>query len=106
MVNWFRVIGGTIGIYTSPIWGSILIQGLGKSVNRGVAGESGIIYIIEPYKFNYPSYEQYSMFENTLSRSGVYPWALILPPYTIVVFADVIKGLVTFPIHILTVGLK
>ncbi len=106
MPNWFKVIGGTIGVYTSPIWGSIIIQGMGRTVNRKVAGESGIICKIEPYKFDYKPHKQYTMFENTLSNSGGYPWALIIPPYTIGVFADVIKGVLTFPIHVLTEGTK
>jgi hypothetical protein len=104
MPNWFRVIGCTIGIYTSPIWGRVVIQGLGHSVNRSVSRKNGSICTIEPYKFNYKPSEQYTMFENTLRSTYDYHWTLIFPPYTIFVFADVIKGIITFPIHVLTEG--
>ena len=106
MPNWFKVIGGTLGVYTSPIWGSMLIQSLGRSVNRSVAGESGIVYKINPYEFNYKPYDQYTSFEATLGHSGGYPWALMIPPYTILVFLDVVKGICAFPFHVLKEGTK
>lgn len=92
-------------VYTSPIWGGILLSGMGRMVNRRVEGESGIISKINPYEFNYNNYEN-TMFEDALSSSGVAPWSLMFPPATIFPFANVIKGIIGFPIHVLTIGTK
>jgi len=99
------VITGSV-IYTSPIWGQIYMGMLGRTVNRKVKDESGYLHSIEPSKMLI-NCEKYSAFENSLSSMGHSLWYMIvMPPLTIIPFGHVCGTVITYPLHLITVGTK
>jgi hypothetical protein len=88
-----KVFGMIAVIYTSPVWGELLLEEMGELVNRDVLGESGIVSSIKPFAI----IEKTSPFENALSYSGGAMWLLSsMPHLTPLAFFNVIYGLVTF----------
>ena len=99
------VITGAV-IYTSPIWGTIYMNMLGKTVNRKAKIESGYLYSIEPPEM-LTNFEKYSAFENSLSYMEHSSWYMLMaPPLTIIPFGHVCGTVITYPLHLITVGTK
>ncbi len=101
-----KAVAGLLTVYTSPIWGSVSVVMLGKLVNRTVYDESGYVHKIHPKECLDPMQYKYSVFERKLGDMGSALWALAFPPVSIYVFGQVLCAYATFPIHVLTVGIK
>jgi hypothetical protein len=101
-----KICAGILIVYTSPIWGSVSVIMLGKLVNRTIYDESGYVHKIHPKVRLDPMQYKYSAFENQLGSMGCALWALAIPPVSIYVFGQVLCAYATFPIHVLTVGIK